>query len=220
MWEPGEGSLLGQDMEDYGMENVTLTNQTAQLGSTTFLHCHVLHNAHKRQVSWLRRRDYHLLTSGLHTYSKDQRFRIVFPKDEDDDWALQIKFVGKRDQGDYECQVSTRTGRYGYVVNLAVVVPEAVISGSPERHVQAGSTISLLCVIQGGISPPQFILWYHNGEMVNYDQSRGGTTVTMDQKDPTTSRLTINNASTKHSGHYNCTAPHTNSMSVSVFVTQ
>ncbi|MPC33157.1 hypothetical protein E2C01_026501 [Portunus trituberculatus] len=46
--------------------------------------------------------------------------------------------------------VSTKTGRYGYLINLEVVVPEAVISGPSERHLQAGSTISLKCTIQGG----------------------------------------------------------------------
>ncbi|KAG7158068.1 hypothetical protein Hamer_G020672, partial [Homarus americanus] len=41
------------------------------------------------------------------------------------------------------------------------------------------------------LSPPQFIFWYHNNKMINYDQSRGGITVTMDHQDLTTSRLTI-----------------------------
>ncbi|KAK3859116.1 hypothetical protein Pcinc_034735 [Petrolisthes cinctipes] len=158
MWDPGSGSLLGQGVGDFGLENVTVTNQTAQLGSTAFLHCNVRNPADKQfpyfyqQVSWIRRRDYQLLTSGPLTYSRDQRFGVVRPEDADD-WALQIKFVQIRDEGAYECQVSTRTGRYGYVVNLAVVVPEAVISGSPERHVQAGSTISLsVCYTRGHIT--------------------------------------------------------------------
>lgn len=46
-------------------------------------------------------------------------------------------------------QVSTKTGRYGYLVNLKVVVPRAAITGPADRHVQSGSTISLVCTIQG-----------------------------------------------------------------------
>ncbi|XP_053630995.1 zwei Ig domain protein zig-8 isoform X2 [Cherax quadricarinatus] len=218
MWDPEKGSILGQGVPAFGLENVTVTNQTAQLGSTAFLHCQVRNMADK-QVSWIRRRDYHILTSGLHTYSRDERFGVVRPEDADD-WALQIKFVQKRDEGAYECQVSTKTGRYGYLVNLKVVVPEAVISGSSERHVQSGSTISLLCIIEGSLTPPQFIFWYHNNKMINYDQSRGGITVTMDHHDLTTSRLTINNASLKDSGNYSCSASNIKPSSVNVFVSE
>lgn len=46
-------------------------------------------------------------------------------------------------------QVPTKTGRYVYRVFLTVVVPKASIIGSKELHVQSGSTISLLCVIDG-----------------------------------------------------------------------
>ncbi|XP_069166558.1 zwei Ig domain protein zig-8 isoform X2 [Procambarus clarkii] len=218
MWDPEKSSILGQGVPTFGLENVTVTNQTAQLGSTAFLHCQVRNMADK-QVSWIRRRDYHILTSGLHTYSRDERFGVVRPEDADD-WALQIKFVQKRDEGAYECQVSTKTGRYGYLVNLKVVVPEAVISGSPERHVQSGSTISLLCIIEGSLTPPQFIFWFHNNKMINYDQSRGGITVTMDHQDLTTSRLTINNASLKDSGNYTCNASNIKPSSVNVFVSE
>lgn len=56
-------------------------------------------------MSWIRRRDYHILTSGLHTYSRDERFGVVRSEDSDD-WALQIRFLQKRDEGAYECQVS------------------------------------------------------------------------------------------------------------------
>uniref|UniRef100_T1JKP6 Uncharacterized protein n=1 Tax=Strigamia maritima TaxID=126957 RepID=T1JKP6_STRMM len=57
-------------------------------------------------VSWVRRRDFHILTVGMYTYSSDQRFQIVnMPQIED--WTLQIKYVERRDQGVYECQVSS-----------------------------------------------------------------------------------------------------------------
>jgi len=56
------------------------------------------------QVSWIRRRDWHILTSGLFTYTNDERFQVVHTEG-GDDWNLQIKYVQKRDNGTYECQV-------------------------------------------------------------------------------------------------------------------
>lgn len=59
-----------------------------------------------QQVSWVRRRDWHILSSGLFTYTNDERFQILHAEGSDD-WTLQIKYVQKRDNGTYECQVSS-----------------------------------------------------------------------------------------------------------------
>ena len=56
------------------------------------------------KVSWVRRRDWHILTSGMFTYTNDERFQVAHT-DGGDDWNLQIKYVQKRDNGTYECQV-------------------------------------------------------------------------------------------------------------------
>lgn len=45
-------------------------------------------------------------------------------------------------------QVSTATGVISHFVNLQVVVPEAFILGSGELHVDMGSTINLVCIIE------------------------------------------------------------------------
>lgn len=45
-------------------------------------------------------------------------------------------------------QVSTSTGIISHFVNLQVVVPEAFILGSGELHVDMGSTINLVCIIE------------------------------------------------------------------------
>lgn len=73
-------------------------------------------------MSWIRQRDLHILTTGLYTYSTDQRFSVAHRTDAtlsagrngiighptpDEDWILQIKYVQPRDSGVYECQVST-----------------------------------------------------------------------------------------------------------------
>lgn len=58
------------------------------------------------QVSWIRKRDLHILTAGILTYTSDQRFQVNRP-DKSENWTLQIKFPQLRDSGIYECQVNT-----------------------------------------------------------------------------------------------------------------
>lgn len=45
-------------------------------------------------------------------------------------------------------QVSTGTGIVSYLVHLIVAIPEAFILGNGEYHVEQGSTINLVCVIE------------------------------------------------------------------------
>ena len=56
------------------------------------------------QISWIRLRDWHILTNGMLTYTSDSRFQVLH-KEGSYDWVLQIKFVQERDAGHYECQV-------------------------------------------------------------------------------------------------------------------
>ncbi|CAD0205677.1 unnamed protein product [Chrysodeixis includens] len=58
----------------FGTENNTVV--TSQTGSTALLPC-VIRNIGDGIVSWIRRKDYHLLTVGLTTYSSDQRFQAI-----------------------------------------------------------------------------------------------------------------------------------------------
>lgn len=58
------------------------------------------------QVTWLRKRDAHVLTSGLFSYTNDQRFTALHAEGSPD-WVLKITYPQTRDSGIYECQVST-----------------------------------------------------------------------------------------------------------------
>lgn len=58
------------------------------------------------QVSWMRKRDMHILSAGISTYTSDLRFQVIHP-DKSENWTLQIKSPQQRDSGTYECQVST-----------------------------------------------------------------------------------------------------------------
>ena len=57
------------------------------------------------QVSWIRRRDWSILSSGNSAFTKDARFSLLH-RPGDSDWTLIIKYLQERDEGTYVCQVS------------------------------------------------------------------------------------------------------------------
>lgn len=57
------------------------------------------------QVSWIRRKDFQLLTVGLSTHSSDKRFLVEHTRHMGH-WSLRIKAVREEDRGFYECQLS------------------------------------------------------------------------------------------------------------------
>ncbi|PRD27732.1 UNVERIFIED_CONTAM: hypothetical protein NCL1_34502 [Trichonephila clavipes] len=71
------------------------------------------------QVSWIRRKDLHVLTVGRFTYTSDQRFQTIHLENSDD-WTLQVKYPQSKDGGVYECQVST-VPKMSHFVNLNVI---------------------------------------------------------------------------------------------------
>lgn len=74
---------------------------------------HVPHSGppYVTQVSWIRKRDLHILTSMSVTYTSDARFTVV-DNPATDDWNLRIDYVQPRDAGIYECQVNTEPKIY------------------------------------------------------------------------------------------------------------
>ena len=59
------------------------------------------------QVMWTKRKgeQMHLLTTGASTYSSDSRYSIEHV--EPNDWQLHIKYVNERDEGHFECSISS-----------------------------------------------------------------------------------------------------------------
>ncbi|XP_063888962.1 hemicentin-2-like isoform X2 [Scylla paramamosain] len=205
-------------------QNNSVANLTAQLGGSVFLPCKTHHSLERQllpQVSWVRRRDWHILTSGTLTYTKEERFSIHHPEGSNE-WTLAIKYVELADAGMYECQIVTGGGVVSHLVNLVVLVPRAVIPGDGEHHVESGSTLSLTCFIEQSAAEPQYIFWYQNSRMINYDRERGGIKVRIETGDDSRviSHLTIVDAQPSDSGNYTCAAANTKLASIVVYVTE
>ncbi|KPJ03934.1 PREDICTED: uncharacterized protein LOC106118507 [Papilio xuthus] len=193
----------------FGTENNTIV--TSQTGSTALLPC-VIRNIGDGIVSWIRRKDYHLLTVGLTTYSSDQRFQAIHLQ-HSEDWTLKVKFVQKRDAGIYECQVSSHPPT-SIFLRLDVIEARAQISGPTEKYLKPGSTLRLQCSVVQTTEAPAFVFWYHNSRMINYDLERGINVTT----DPAQrlSDLLIPAASVSHAGNYTCVP--NNAVPASIYV--
>ncbi|XP_018013956.1 uncharacterized protein LOC108670981 [Hyalella azteca] len=137
-------------------------NVSTQIGKTALLNCRIKYGGGKT-VSWMRTRDLHLLTVGRFTYTSDDRFKAIHQSGSHD-WLLKIHYVQKRDQGGYECQVSTNPP-LSYTVWLQVVEPETRILGARDLHIHVGSNINLTCVVRHSPKAPAYMLWYHGKQV-------------------------------------------------------
>ncbi|XP_060661304.1 zwei Ig domain protein zig-8 isoform X2 [Drosophila nasuta] len=142
-------------------DDISSRNISAVVDETAILRCRVK-NKGNRTVSWMRKRDLHILTTNIYTYTGDQRFSVIHPSNSDD-WDLKIEYAQARDSGIYECQVNTEPK-----INLAIILEitaekelrerssgkvyfdskaRAKILGSTEIHVKRDSTIALACSV-------------------------------------------------------------------------
>ncbi|XP_058458635.1 uncharacterized protein LOC131435115 isoform X1 [Malaya genurostris] len=195
----------------FGTVNSTLV--TSQVGSTAHIPCRI-HHIGEGVVSWIRRKDYHLLTVGLTTYSSDERFSATHLLNSED-WTLQIKFVQDRDAGWYECQVSTHPPT-SIFLELRVVEARAEIVGPQVKYLTPDSTLKLICRVVQSTEASAFIFWYHNNRMINYDIDRGINVST--EADFHYSELTINHATKERSGNYTCVPSNSQPASVVVHI--
>ncbi|XP_045501458.1 hemicentin-2-like, partial [Colias croceus] len=191
-------------------------NITAQLGTHAYLPCKVRQLSNK-SVSWIRRRDAHILTVDRFTFIADERFQ-AFLVEATDTWTLQVKYVQARDAGVYECQVGTEP-KMSHFVQLNVVVPKIEIAGESEIYVKAGSTVSLKCVITQALEEPAYIFWYHNEERVlSYRRGLRDIRVERPAPDTTVGHLVIHNPVREDSGNYSCAPSNLDSASVVLHV--
>lgn len=194
-------------------DNATRRDVTATVGQMTYLHCRV-RNLGDRSVSWIRKRDLHILTVGILTYTNDQRFQSLH-SDGSDEWTLRITSPQIKDSGTYECQVSTEP-KISQGFQLNVVISKAKIIGNTEMYIRSGSDINLTCVVLETPDPPSFIYWYRDRDVINYS-GRGGISV-VTEKQTRTSRLLISKAQPPDTGNYTCAPSASDSASVTVHV--
>ncbi|ALC45786.1 dpr15, partial [Drosophila busckii] len=111
----------------------------SQAGTHAYLPCNVKQLV-KKPISWLRMRDGHILTVDQTTFIADQRFQSVFSPNPER-WSLQIKYVQLKDEGTYECQVSTEP-KASAIVHLRIVATAFVaIKHTPCRLPTTASLI-------------------------------------------------------------------------------
>jgi len=178
------------------------TSVVAHRGSTTTLHCQVAKDSQYGVMTWSRLAEgstpYTVLTIGDTKYINNERFAIEKPI-RHDNWNLRIRNVELSDGGMYECQATTHPPQ-SIFVNLRVVAAYAEIIGTKDKVFNSGSRLQLVCVLTLATSKPDYIFWYHNDRMINFDTNRGISVL----EEEGGSTLTINNVSVSDSGNYSC----------------
>ncbi|KAL9926708.1 uncharacterized protein ACN2A1_000164 [Glossina fuscipes fuscipes] len=150
---------------DFGMPR----NITARTGHTeAVIRCRV-DRLDDKSVSWIRKRDLHILTVGTATYTSDKRFQVTESKDSRE-WTLHVKSPQARDSGIYECQVNTEPKiSMAFQLNVIEISPDAkaVITGPADLHFKVGSAIILTCIVyQPSVKDIGPIYWYRGEYMI------------------------------------------------------
>ncbi|XP_017893448.1 protein amalgam-like isoform X2 [Ceratina calcarata] len=217
-------------------DDIGLRNVTAIVGQPAELNCYVK-NPGDRVVSWIRKRDIHILTSSVHVYTGDDRFSVKHPEGSDE-WTLQIGYIQPRDAGVYECQVNTEPKmNLAFVLKVeesapvpATTTPNAIhrtfnsaaqakILNPEDVYVKKGSTISLTCTVNVQSTPPSSVSWHHGEAVVDFDSPRGGVSLETEKTESgTTSRLLVTQARLSDSGNYTCIPSNAKPASVVVHV--
>ncbi|CAO1405030.1 unnamed protein product [Diamesa serratosioi] len=192
-----------------------INNFTIQEGKTAYLNCKI-NSIQDKTVSWVRRfydastvetSELQLLTVGMHTYTGDLRYSVDF--ESPNNWRLKIQSVVKRDEGFYECQLSTHPPKV-IQFYLQVNAPELLIvdeSHMPlyERHYEVNSTLELYCLVHNIEMTSSVVLWTHNEHVLNYDAIRGGISVKTDlTEEGANSTLYVAKINKSDSGNYTC----------------
>ena len=132
-----------------------------QVGHTAYLGCEV-YNLNNLSVSWIRGRDTHILTVDRETFIADTRFISLWRKEKMSDVVtLSIKEVEKKDEGKYQCQVSSQP-KIARTVELVVEEPEVKILGREDIHVKEGSEVVIKCSISNTVNHVPFVSWLFN----------------------------------------------------------
>ncbi|RZC38586.1 lachesin-like, partial [Asbolus verrucosus] len=196
------------------------------------------------QVSWIRSRDLHILTSGPFKYSGDKRFEPV-ASPAGDFWGLRIRGVQLSDTGQYECQVNTDP-KMSLAFNLtdgrnldgsnSKWVGQALIKGPSEVYVRDGSLVTFTCEISPlSVASPQSgahgvfmtakpkVRWLHDNKELLFEAKHPH--ISMKSLYGETSQrvigiLKISKVSWRDSGQYTCLQMSVKPDSIKLFVVE
>ena len=202
-------------------------NISVPTGAAVRLHCNV-RNVENQAVSWIRLSDYQILTNGLKTFTTDRRISLLHSAG-GSDWTLQIQTVKHKDQGGYQCQVSTVSSIRTLSSWLWVIEPSAQILGSRDKHVNIGKSVTITCELRDNVAVPEYVFWYHNRSMINYQPGVMVTTTILEPDsdslwvappNTTVSKLIIAETTQEHAGNYTCAPSNAVSDSIRLSVTK
>ncbi|XP_064101205.1 lachesin-like [Macrobrachium nipponense] len=193
------GDTTATFFEGMTAEQQNNTEVVAQVGGTATIKCYT-HFQGDETVTWIKKDEDHLLTAGGQVYSSEARYSVTHERQKKL-WALSVRDVRKSDAGLYECQLTTHPPT-SLFFTLNVVEARAVIQGGQEVHVHTGVKLKLHCKVELATQPPQYIFWYHNNTMVNFEHSRPLKVV----GDEFSSTLIISNLTWEDAGSYTCEA--------------
>ncbi|XP_034243711.1 uncharacterized protein LOC117646701 [Thrips palmi] len=141
-------------------------------------------------------------------------------------WNLQIRQATEADAGLYECQITSHPP-VSVFLTLKVIEARAEVVGAPDLHIKAGSSLRLVCRLQGSTETPAFLFWYRGTSMVNYDAHDGFSVVTGEGVEEVAgvgagqgaySVLRLDRAAQRHAGNYTCVPANARPASIQVHV--
>ncbi|XP_050728642.1 uncharacterized protein LOC127004636 isoform X2 [Eriocheir sinensis] len=204
----------------------TPTHIVTAVGADVNLTCGVrmLGDRQVRSVSWIRKRDLHVLTTNTFTYTTESRFSAVHVESSPY-WVLSVTRAQINDSGVYECQVAAQPKIYKQF-KLDVVVPQATIVGSNDVFMKAGSDLNVTCTITGATEQAAPVTWYHTNPTTRSSNNvvqelnsgnRGGVQLVTDRR-AGVSWLLVTHATWRDAGNYTCAPDHAVPASVVVHV--
>ncbi|XP_067624846.1 uncharacterized protein dpr3 [Eurosta solidaginis] len=149
---------------DFGLPR-NITARTSQAEAT--IKCRV-ERLDDKSVSWIRKRDLHILTVAAATYTSDKRFQVTSSKD-GREWMLHVKSPHVRDSGIYECQVNTEPKiSMAFQLNIIEIPADsrAIITGPADLHFKVGSAIILNCHVQQPSKRVIGPIYWYRGEHI------------------------------------------------------
>ncbi|XP_018323272.1 zwei Ig domain protein zig-8 isoform X2 [Agrilus planipennis] len=206
-------------------DDLNIRSINARIAQTVLLPCTVW-NAGDKVVSWIRKKDLLIISSGMFTFSGDNRFEPVYSPGRNF-WGLRIRGVKESDTGQYECQVNTDP-KMSLAINLTVSDRDHIvddlkgdrrisIKGPGQLHVHSGSSVILTCEVswtsqnhfkrkkRNNKKAKPVIKWFHNGFEISFETRRDGLSLENNSDELcATSRLRLASVKEQDVGQYTC----------------